>query len=1524
MDSLSTPIKRTASEIENDDDTNRRKLIKLNVINDVQDFMFSHPIPSVSTVTSESGDECYAGHNEKIYNTVAKQLQTPVLAHTREAPAVLPANENYDVSKCKEMIRKMNDFKMAILNSLIKDNHNKSISDQRFVIVDNITSEEYIVDRSEILNVKPFKEYFETVGHAFSISANKSYFVPLILDLDCVHCSTNGTGCTETVTLLNQIIKKDIMMNINNFFNANRKKDHSNVQIVSLKESDVVLFKNKTKCNLHVYFRNVTVSIILYDELISYLIFHLPPSATRKYNIDKPDLLPFPYSGKSDYNNYIYYDKCDIQYESFSLTPDMNTCYDFEYSLHTNNEIKNNFINLGVFVNIIKKSGKQQRRTNNSNNTRLLNKSDESNTFISLLENIDDYWSEFENPHGFILTRKKISDCIKTCELPKIFAQLKYQNMTFQPNKTGSLNAFQEYFTHITNIESQSSNFTNINKLLTLTSLVKRQKDISNKTVDMLNCMWVIMNKISYLTYSVEYVCNGIMPYMVACERNSEYTTTVDADQQTMDADDTLADKKDHIGLFFKFLTEENGCNAYYIIMCISVLVSDYCKIEYRDVLEFLVDFIQSGFEIICSNNCQKWDLCSEENMEIMFYICRIIKSQIDLVILTKKYFDSVAIKWLVDIINRVNCIICTNDIYHLFSTLMSAVQSLEQLNTLCIKYIHSNCIIIKQDQRYYWYGNEGLYEGLDAKEICNSSGTIAKKLYIMQKLSNLLNLVNKDLLNGIKKKDYIKNIWINYIVENVNNAKYDTIKFNLYNHFIMTKYGIFNSILGLYMNPSPFLYFKFRKSYCALPALTNDNLTYMTKLNRVTLNMQLIRELQVRKRIVEVLFNKQDTIFYLTTMLPGLLSLGELLFEKDDADEIIRNIIPRFFKDKSVENNKNYYYFLPIFVKYNLCFRSVLSLATVLLYMLEKNKLRLDEEYYIFSFDNINNFYSNNEDVFNHLTEDFSNINVTAGEDLLVPVGKDIDNLRDLINEVSCGTIEELLQKYKPAIDKTVCYDELDDNVLNLSVVYSFLLLILHFKSGIGFLSENITRCIGLVPNKEYDETKEIRLSENDIKKPETLLDWYLFHQEHRYLCSNEFALEILRLYYFRSYPISNKCLNMLLTLSCWTKYENNTLKDLLVCCSSMYDPANNRKAMLVLEGPAKTGKTTFVKWIKNMNDPATFSMLKTMKLDNENSYSPSMITMCSSYFFYINELVRLDSELLKTITGDDTSNKRKIGSNDFPELQMFAFCIGCTNKTPKSNMVDEALRDRLVIVKLNIMFEHQKDKMENNPLWSFILNKNSRSDKNYADENDCGRILATILYETFVTEADYYKSSIKYTSETIRRNLWDFCCYNALEYEVLNKCNITLNESYSITLDRLRQEVSAVVERHNSSNKSNKLINGMYNGKLATLNADVLMKDICVIFSNYLVNDKVFKGLGNLESTDFYNKQLSDVANLFSKHVVLKADSAIPEMVLKKHLLRCQIGKAHISSVLDTLIMNKTIQYDERSKMYIGLGIE
>lgn len=271
--------------------------------------------------------------------------------------------------------------------------------------------------------------------------------------------------------------------------------------------------------------------------------------------------------------------------------------------------------------------------------------------------------------------------------------------------------------------------------------------------------------------------------------------------------------------------------------------------------------------------------------------------------------------KWFIEIIKQIEYNKYSSTISFL-SSQITVMDSLKILEKELIKFCKLEIPLIRMgsESGTYFYYSDGLYNEIKETLLLSQTNNLKTKSVQINMAKFVRQMkdeqrISAELYEQCNEKFY-KDVWFLYLLT----VPVKKVHFNLYDYFIATKFGVFNTITGLYMHNTPLLYMNAQKSYCTIPQrLTLENL----KLN--DLNKYIANEYKSSTVELQTIIEKQTTIFYIAVMVPGLLTLQDSMFSNQNEMEIIKKVSKTILEDDSVENYKQIYYILPVILHYKL-----------------------------------------------------------------------------------------------------------------------------------------------------------------------------------------------------------------------------------------------------------------------------------------------------------------------------------------------------------------------------------------------------------------------------------------------------------------------------------------------------------------------------------------------------------------------------------------------------------------------------
>lgn len=1122
----------------------------------------------------------------------------------------------------------MSRFLQTIINT---DN----LCEKNYFIKNNITGEHYKYSSNVQITIGQLAEYFNETGHALAIDLSMNYNVPFVLDLDCKNCKQNKCDDAISYEIVDDIIIPQICnilvkpLNMTNQFLAN----------------NLVVFKKKNDCNLHIYF-NFSISIILWHRLHELLSIELSDDILTRYKVDDISTIDFPYSTKNGLDIYKPFLYQNENYKSFIVS---NRAQFYDVPLNTSLTLNlETDVLIGEFSSQFKMSE----------------------------------WYNEVLSHFYITSPIELeTQLVKNTN--KLILNVKLSNVKFETNFT-LLNLFISG-----NIEKETSDYYD--------DIIIENHNTSEYEKSVVNALILLSNKIAKITYQEK-----IIP-----ENNS-------------------------FSYLIKFI-KTDSCNfAFYIIMSILKYIiktnPHYSHVHYNVQKITILGILKT----MCSIHSRQLKVTpiyhiieKLETYDIFYKFDNIFNnpedwfSDITTFIHLKKYNSS--IEYLASHIK-------------IYETLDDVVEVLLKLCELEIPLFK-----IYQDSGTHYYYSNGRYVEIKEQALLMNNTLKTKSIHLdLVKLVDLLveeNQISTELYKNITNNPkFYKNIWIRYL----QTVKYKKPLFNMYNYFIATNIGVFNTLTCQYMNNSKLLYMNTIKDYCVLPL--ESPVMSMKNINNYILHNFNYKE------ILDIVISRQKAIYYLSVVVPGLLTLDETLFSDHEEEEILQKLHNIILNDENEENVKNIFYLIPVILKYNLNLLALIDI-TQLIYLNSQN-------YGLFTFSDINETFKNNKDKIKFETRPFDY--------------KSLNNVENLKSELSN-------------------YEYYDERILAFSIILA-----------VFDISKETNLFNSILDNKLQIEIEKLD-SYLNINKDYNF-DIYNFDKKNYSSETNinfKRALNIL----IQNQQYSEALVNLLMSFSASFKYDSLCINDFLSCASMMYLPNNERKKMLLLIGSPNCGKTTIQNFFHNMHTNSIFSIESVVQGSNSSGPAPELIQVHTSYYFNIVELKNISPEILKTITGGDLVHKRQLHQNEYKELKPLAFTVAASNTIPIISNADEAIKDRLVPFMMNSKYVDNLNFYEDNSLLLDIKNIIVKSPT--FTLSSLAIEFSNVLYAQFCRNKNKYGlSNFKVDPKNINSNntIKKCLCKNNYIYDILNKCNVEFKPNLKISFTKLEEITASEIEKYNT----------------------------------------------------------------------------------------------------------------------------
>ncbi|QLI62456.1 Helicase [Dikerogammarus haemobaphes nudivirus] len=799
-----------------------------------------------------------------------------------------------------------------------------------------------------------------------------------------------------------------------------------------------------------------------------------------------------------------------------------------------------------------------------------------------------------------------------------------------------------------------------------------------------------------------------------------------------------LHPSKDHLfNYLLKFITIEDCGYTFYIIMAIIFYViktnSNYTKIDFEcykiailTVLQHISNFSNDGLFNVILKNIQNFRIC---------------------VRLENIFKDPIS--WFIEIAKKIeyskydnytNFLLSRLTVYETFD---SVEQELLKLCALELPLIRNGA-----ESNLFYYYSKGQY--IEIRE--NILLGINQNLKIRHLTHTLMNFKNRleaefQISTELAEQftpNVIKEVWYKYLNSSIIPIKKPLM--NLYDYFINTEIGIFNTITGLYMNYIPLLYMNAQKAYCTIPTNIPINNLPMNLINKY-ISMEYPKNEEVLEKIIE----KQTALYYLSVMVPGLLTLPDVIYSTIDQTEIIEKTTLIIIDDPSLENERELYYLLPVIIHYKFSIAKLVYMSQFI------DKLSS------FTIVDLERVLKNTTSKFDETLEEFDYNPIIA------------QGSKALYNTLN--TKEHPLNTKGFAMIVIFCILDFCDDEL-LQTVFN------------GSLYDERITCPEIY--KTFPPSENFRLGSNNITNYYTNKTNINFKR----------ALHIILPKYNN---FTESFVNIMYSLSHTFNFNSFALDDFLYFASMIYYPGSERKRILLMIGSQSCGKTTIQDAFYWMQPQATFSIDSVVQ--GNSGPAPELIKVYNSYLFNIVELKTISPDIMKTLTGGDLQYKRQLYQNEYREMKPLAFTIAASNSIPLIPGADEAIKVRLAPFSMNCKYDNLV-KYEDNALLLNIKNVLIKSPTFNIQEFSIE--FSNLLYTQFSLKRDEESLITPVINEqnlTSKKLLNECLCRNNYIYNFLDRSNIIFDPTLCISAKKLKRVITKALEEYNESTPKKKL---------------------------------------------------------------------------------------------------------------------
>ncbi|AAN04398.1 Orf104 [Heliothis zea nudivirus] len=820
-------------------------------------------------------------------------------------------DHNYNSAYCQDIARNQTRFLQC---------NRAEETDSFSVRLYDCLNGEVVRVRNDALRLDTLRDYFEESGHTLAIPMSHNYQFKICFDLDLKPSDDDG---------IEEIPITQLTMMYRDF---TRVLDASFPGLGICERNGFVMTRNR---NVHIYY-NVDVSIILYDTMIDVLNCQLPPMYTDVYKIDKIDKVPLPYSAKSDGNVYtmrIPPGCSDNEHlaaakpkpkskskRAASDTATTTTSTTFTTNIKNNMQNNNNDNNNATVIDVNTTSAATAATTNNvtTNNS--------TTTLIDVNLNV------------LPIVPNNPNTCNHSTNTPTVCTTATNHNdNTVLTTPAGTLNANStstsscmyisfgksEYFYDYSWYQQRTTMGANSRPLLEYEA--KPMKiTVTLKSIDKHNYVYLVLpdvgnNKIIQVRQHptlLDTICRlklesiksvqstyQLLDFVVTMRnelRLKNSVTLLDTDtvderfrpiqQSLVSLNRYLAESlyfaqcddpnAENVAYLISALIENEEYSVYLLIVAIMYCCNDSMSSEddetiKNDVLDYLSTFLsrdghtESLIEIIKS--MRRYKIMNELSRSFALTY----NDLLDYIIL------EISIKQKNTMQEYVSAVM--NHVFSLGAVEGPSVEAFEVI----IKLI---CFPIKmdfgEDCYIYNYTNKA-YEQVTQLKQCNT-------VRLIQSLLGIGDTMSKGE----------KDIACTTIIANLKNRQ---MRFNEYTYFINTSHGVFYTITGTYLPKTPFLYFNMEKRFCAHTLSGSKDLNIM--------NFQLLKTYDDYYRLLDTFLKNQRLLFYLTRMLPGLLTMEYSIYSHHLAERAWLTIF-HFMEGDSMRNERCYFFVHPLLAK--------------------------------------------------------------------------------------------------------------------------------------------------------------------------------------------------------------------------------------------------------------------------------------------------------------------------------------------------------------------------------------------------------------------------------------------------------------------------------------------------------------------------------------------------------------------------------------------------------------------------------
>lgn len=687
---------------------------------------------------------------------------------------------------------------------------------------------------------------------------------------------------------------------------------------------------------------------------------------------------------------------------------------------------------------------------------------------------------------------------------------------------------------------------------------------------------------------------------------------------------------------FLRYLATSSGAYAFYLFTIIAKYTMTKLSVNKQDLEYEIFRQTLEYFELL---------LMSVKDFKECEYLVAIVKSTLDLDCVIRICASIDISYWLTTIRDRILIehwgfdTFLKDATFLAFRTSEPSSDFLMQYATLFLKkainlcrdthfvYIH-NGVYYTETKNIHQHHIAKLMGAKLEKILCEYNTSLSDDISTDSESSNNGQNSRKRRKKPEKIEDF-KKIFTDALDVVTAGAKEVPQVFNSYAYFINTKNGVFNTITGSYMAHVPCLLFNTAKKYATSFTSTETNLS-------LECTMSLMSMYGTLRQVLESILTNQTDLYYLAIFVPGLLCWDNL---EDKCTLVFNSILKKLTNDH--KTSMKMFFMLPVFQKYKYNFDKVVKYSTIV--------------------DKFYNCIQNYNDAINTIV---NCLQVTDESEMLVEKNDNFDFTK-VYNIDSMELLEEFLRVYPKFNPVSFCL--------------TYVLLI--------FQNENNSRCLIQV---EADETYQLL---SHISNVDTNRHLHEFdpQEESWYRGTNCFNYERAINIVLKRQNITtiSSVKKLLFTLSYQFRFDVVVLDEFLESFSMIYCPVCPRKMLQLIIGPAKCGKTEFIKQIEDAHTTSKYNNIANFILQgNSGGPAPDQIAMYSSYLVSLSEVANINASSLKAITGNEEISKRAMFNNFYMNLFPLPYIVGSSNVIPTMKDPDETIRCRIAFYKFEYTF--------------------------------------------------------------------------------------------------------------------------------------------------------------------------------------------------------------------------------------------